>query len=183
VYSGRNVIARTGPEKLPVGRNGLLYFTLTGSGRSALAHARGHRLVVTVVAHDTSGTSGAAGLSLVPFRTSGNGPRRSAGQAPSLQTIGATDFVSSGGTGGILAACYATTPCLVKASVAVGNTVIATTGRELLGENQAGYVIFSLTAAGRSMLAHASGNQLGAQVTLTSGRAKATASIALVRFS
>jgi hypothetical protein len=33
------------------------------------------------------------------------------------------------------------------------------------------------------MLAHASGNQLGAQVTLTSGRAKATASIALVRFS
>jgi hypothetical protein len=183
VYSGRTVIARTGPEKMSLGSNGLLYFTLTSAGRSALSHARGHRLAVQLVARDASGVSGSGGFDLVPFSTSGRGPGRTATQSPTLKTIGATDFVSSRGTGGILAACYSVTPCLVRASVSVGKTVIATTGRELLGENQAGYLIFSLSAAGRSMLAHAAGNQLGAQVTLTSGTARATASVAFVRFS
>ena len=54
VYSGRTVIARTGPEKISLRGNGLLYFALTSAGRSALSHARGHRLAVQVVARDAS---------------------------------------------------------------------------------------------------------------------------------
>jgi hypothetical protein len=60
--------------------------------------------------------------------------------------------------------------------------VIATTGSELLGARSVGYLIFSLTGAGRTMLAHARGNQLGAQVTISDGGATAKAQVALVRF-
>ena len=74
---------------------------------------------------------------------------------------------------------------------------IARTGRELIGADELGYLIFSLTARGKTLLAHAHGNQLGARVTITqtlpsAGQGsvsptpttvRATANIALVRFS
>ena len=44
------------------------------------------------------------------------------------------------------------------------------------------YLIFTLTSAGRSMLAHAGGNQLGAAVTISDGGAAARGQVALVRF-
>jgi hypothetical protein len=84
--------------------------------------------------------------------------------------------------GGILAGCYGDDPCHTSTKVSVGNTVIATTGTELLGARSVGYLIFSLTAAGRSMLAHARGSQLGAQVTISDGGATASGQVALVRF-
>jgi hypothetical protein len=90
--------------------------------------------------------------------------------------------VSSGGTGGILAECLASTPCHTKTTVSVGNTVIASTGSELLGARDVGYLIFSLTSAGRSMLAHAHGNQLASSVTITDGGATAHGDISLVGF-
>jgi len=79
----------------------------------------------------------------------------------------------------------------------VGRTVIASTGRELIGADELGYLIFSLTPRGRTLLASARGNQLGAQVTITqtlpsTGQGsvsptpttvRATANVALVRFS
>ena len=66
--------------------------------------------------------------------------------------------------------------------MSVGNTVIASTGSELLGARDVGYLIFSLTSAGRSMLEHAHGNQLGAAVTITDGGATAHGNVSLVRF-
>ena len=42
--------------------------------------------------------------------------------------------------------------------------------------------MFTLTPAGRAMLAHASGNQLGAHITLTNGSATASADVALAAF-
>ena len=55
--------------------------------------------------------------------------------------------------------------------------------RELIGGNELGYLIFSLTSHGRALLANAHGNQLGARVTITQGTVKASGSISLVRFS
>ena len=60
--------------------------------------------------------------------------------------------------------------------------MIASTGSELLGARSVGYLIFSLTSAGRSMLEHAHGNQLGAAVTVSDGGATARGQVALVRF-
>jgi Arylsulfotransferase (ASST) len=179
---GRTVIASTGREQIPAQGGGLIYFTLTRSGRSMLAHAKGHRLLVHMTGQDISKLGFSRFITLVPFSTSGSAPARSASQAPSLQILGLTDFVSSGGVGGLLAECLASSPCHTKTTISVGHTVIASTGSELLGGHSVGYLIFSLTSAGRSMLAHAHGNQLGAGATISDGSASAHGQIALVGF-
>jgi Arylsulfotransferase (ASST) len=183
ITAGRTVIARTGSERIPAGGSGLIYFSLTGTGRSLLAHARGHRLLVWLSGRDSASRLPLGRfITLVPFATGRGAPARSVSQSRSLQILGLTDFVSGGGVGGILAQCLASTPCHTKTTVSVGNTVIASTGSELLGGRDVGYLIFSLNAAGRSLLAHARGNQLGASVTISDGDATARGSIALVRF-
>ena len=109
-------------------------------------------------------------------------PTRSVKQAAPLSFVGLSDFVSPKGVGGILAGCNSTSPCFVSARLTVGSTTIATTGREFIGPGELGYVMFSLSSAGRSLLAHASGNQLGTTVTLAGNGARATAQLALVQF-
>jgi Arylsulfotransferase (ASST) len=184
ITAGRTVIASTGKESIGAGDGTLLYFTLTPTGRTLLAHARGRRLGVGVTIHDASGASAGANMTLVPFGTSGAGPRRVASNAATLKFVGLTDFVSSAsGVGGILAACVTTAPCHVSTRITSGSTTIATTGSEFIGAGELGYLSFTLTSAGRSMLAHAAGNQLPAHVTLTSGSTNASADLALVQFS
>jgi hypothetical protein len=182
VTAGRTVIARTGSEQIQAQGGGILYFTLSRTGRSMLAHARGHRLLVRLSGHDVSKLALNRYITLVPFSTSGAGPARTASQSASLQILGLTDFVSPGGVGGILGQCLSSNPCHTRTSVSVGKTVIASTGPELLGARSVGYLIFSLTSAGRSLMAHARGNQLGAAVTITDGSATARGQVVLVRF-
>ena len=181
ITAGRTVIARTGSEHIPGNSGGIIYFSLTRAGRSMLAHARGRRLLVRL-----SGSFGTLTLNrlitLIPFSTSGAAPARTARQSSTLQLVGLTDFVSSNGVGGILAQCLASTPCHTSTTISVGGTVVATTGPELLGGRDVGYLIFTLTSAGKSMLARARGNQLGAQVRISDGGASASGSISLVRF-
>jgi hypothetical protein len=179
---GRTVIAQTGQEQIPAQGGGLIYFTLTRAGRSMLAHARGQRLLVHMTGQDVSKLSFSRFITLVPFSTRGAGPARSASQSGGLQLVGLTDFVSTNGVGGILAVCVDSTPCHTKTSLSIGRTVIATTGSELLGPRGLGYLIFTLNSAGRSMLAHARGNQLGAAVTISDGGATAHGQVALVKF-
>ncbi|MBV9805627.1 MAG: arylsulfotransferase family protein [Solirubrobacterales bacterium] len=179
---GRTVIARTGREQVPAQGAGLIYFSLTATGRSMLAHAGGRRLIVHMTGQDVSRLTFSRYITLVPFSTGGAVPARTAAQSGGLRLVGLTDFVSSGGVGGILAECLDTTPCHVRASVSVGSTVVVSTGSELLGARGLGYLIFTLNSAGRSLLAHARGNQLGAAVTLSDGGATAHGQVALVRF-
>jgi hypothetical protein len=182
ITAGRTVIARTGREQIPAQGGGIIYFTLTGTGRSLLAHARRHRLLVHLTGQDVSKLSFSRFITLVPFSTSGAAPARTASQSSTLRILGLTDFVSRGGVGGILAECLDRTPCHTKTTVSVGRTVIASTGSELLGGRSVGYLIFSLNSAGRSLLAHARGNQLGAAVTISDGGATARGQVSLVRF-
>ncbi len=182
ISAGRTVIARTGNEAVGENDSAILYFQLSGQGRASLQHARGRRLAVQISAHDSSGTAANTSLNLVPFQTNGDGPHRSLTNSSTLKIIGVTHFVSSGWTGGILAGCAGGTPCHATATVSAGNTVIAHTGSEFLGANELGYLYFTLTAAGHAMLAHAPGNQLGAQITLTNGSATASADVALAAF-
>ncbi len=197
VFAGRTTIATTGTERIGANSTGLVFFKLTAKGRSLLNHARGHRLAVNVKVQDAAGTKALVKLSLVPFTTSGSGPHRSATQASPLRIVGGTDFVSSRGVGGILAACDSASTCPVTTEITVGRTVVARTGRELIGADELGYLIFTLTARGKTLLAHAHGNQLGARVTIiqtlpsggqgsvspTPTTVRATANIALVGFN
>jgi hypothetical protein len=184
IYAGHTLLAKTGTERVNAGGTGIVYFRLSGAARNMLARAKSHRLGVSVRTTDASGLWTRRSMNLVPFSTSGSGPHRSLSSSSLLSLVGTTDFVNSNGTGGILAACHASVaPCAVRATISVGRTVIARTGREWVGAGDLGYVIFSLTSAGRSMLAHAGGNQLGAQVSLSTGNQTARGQVALVRFS
>jgi hypothetical protein len=183
VSAGRTVIARSGNEYIATNSAGVLFFQLSSAGRAMLRRARSKRLPVTLSEHDSSGTTATSHVSLVPFSTSGRGPHRSVSQKGPVHFLGLTDFVSANGVGGILAVCAQATPCHATTTISVGRTVIARTGTEFLGANEAGGLLFSLTSTGRSLLARARGNQLGAQVAITSGGATSTAQLALVHFS
>ncbi len=182
ITAGRTVVARTGTEQIPRNAGGVIFFSLTGAGRSLLAHARGNRLLVRLTGQASKTLKLNRLITLVRFSTRDAAPARNASQSSTLRILGLTDFVSSDGTGGILAECLASTPCHTRTTVSVGSTVIATTGSELVGARDVSYLIFALTSSGRSMLAHARGNQLGASVTITDGGATASGNVALVRF-
>lgn len=179
---GRTVVAKTGTEYIAPGGGGMLYYNLTGKGRTLLERARGNRLAVTATARDASGATATTKLSMISFSTSGRGPSRHITQSPTARIINSLDYVSSGGTGGILAGCRNTIVCDITTTLKVGRTVIAQTGGEYLGANELGYLIFKLTARGRALLRSAPGNQLAAQLTLTDGTAHGTATVALIRF-
>jgi Arylsulfotransferase (ASST) len=184
ISSGGTELAHSAPVHLGSGNGTLAYFDLTAAGRRALARAtRGH-LATEVTVRDSSGARVSAPLNLIRFSTRGAGPRRTLAHSGALSLVGLTDFVNSAGVGGILVRCAAPlSPCAVNASISVGHMVVALTGREYVDAGDLGYVIFTLTPDGQSMLAHAGGNQLAVQAQLISGADTASGQIALVRFS
>jgi len=181
IAAGRTLLASTGAETIGANSGGLLYFTLSHTGRILLA--RKHRLPVTVSGRDASGLATSASLTLVPFATGGPGPKRSESGSQAVRIIGLTDFVNSHGVGGILTGCFTSPSCSSSTTLTVGATTVGRTGPEYLGTNELGYLMFSLTAAGEDLLDHAPGNQLPVQVTISTGRRSARAQIALVRFT
>jgi hypothetical protein len=180
VTAGRKTLASTGPEWVPAG-GGVLQFALTTAGRRLLARAGSRRLPVQIAAHAVGGPAATAMVNLIPFVTSGRGPRRVLHGAPALRFVGKTDFVSTG-AGGLLAGCSGSASCVVQTSIRAANTTIATGGPERLGANEIGYLLFQLTPGGRALLAAASGDQLGAYATISQPGATAHAALALVGF-
>jgi hypothetical protein len=182
VSAGRTVVASSKPERVREGQSGIVFVTMTTAGRRLLGDARGHRLAVTVSAVDGS-VKAKVPMTMIPFVTSGAGPKRTGTPSSVVRAVGYTDFVSGGGVGGILTGCSGELPCSVSAALASGHTLLAVTGPEFLGANELGYVSFRLTAAGARLLAKAPGNQLAATLKLSDGSyGSALADIALVRF-
>lgn len=183
VSAGHTVIAQSGAEALSAGGGRILYFQLSAQGRSLLSHASQHRIATTITVRDSaSGTSISASVNLVGFSTSGAGPKRSVNQAPPVEIMGVTDFVSSGWVGGILSGCQSNRACRLTATVSYGGHVISTSSAQSVGPNQLGYLIFTLTSTGHQLLTHAAGNQLPVSVSVTDGKHTATGQIALVAF-
>lgn len=181
ISAGKRTLARTGPENIPVG-GGLAYFNLSAAARVMLARASHHRLPVQITVRDSSGHSATRRLNLIPVTTSGASPPRSVTQTSTLRILATTDFVSTGGAGGILAACLTSTPCRASTTVTAAGQIIALTRPEVLGVNELGYLSFSLTPTGQALLTHAPGDQLPAKVTITNAGTTATAQIALASY-
>jgi Arylsulfotransferase (ASST) len=182
IQVGRAVIGKSSQVSMPAGGNAIAYFTLTGAGHAMLVRARARRLPVRVVARDASGVTATTTINLIAFSSHGHVPPRAVSQSPTVQFLGLTDFVFDDRTGGILAACTIDAGCRVSITVSAGTTTIARTRPEFIGARQLAYLAFSLTPAGKTMLAHARGNRLPVKVTLTNGGDTATGQIALVGF-
>jgi hypothetical protein len=168
VKAGRRTVATTGPERLATS-GGIVFFKLTSAGRALLASAPGRRLAVKVNARDiSSGRSANARLNIVPYTTVGKGPGHSSGSSPTLHFVGLRDYVYRDSSGGVLAGCRGSIPCVVSTKIVAGHQTIATTGHQTIGANEAAYLNYRFTAYGRSLMGAAKGNQLGALVILTS---------------
>ncbi len=182
ISSGHTVLGQ-GARPLARGTGALMNFKLSSAAVNKLNHAAGHRLPVTFTLRDSASKASATrSITLIPYSVSGSGPQRSASGSADLQLVQETGFVSGGGSGQILAACYGPSPCQVTTTVSAAGRHIAHTKPEYLGVDELGALTFNLTAAGRSMLQHASGNQLAAQVRLTDGGQTATGQIALAGY-
>ncbi len=180
VSQGHRALASTGPQSVPAG-GGIVYFDLSRAVHKLVAHAVHHQLPVTVTVRSTTGAKVARVVNLVPFTVSGRTPRRTAGAGPALRILGSTDFVSSGWSGGILAACVSATPCSATPSVSAGRGQLVSTSRpQTIGGHEVGYLSFRMTGAGHAMLRAVKGNQLGARVSVTTAPT-ATAAATTVR--
>jgi len=178
ISAAAGTLVTTSAETVGVG-GGLIYFKLPATAHAALVRANHHRLAVQITVRDSSGRRASRPLTLVAFSTSGAGPHRSVNQSAALRIVGTSDFVANGWVGGILAACSASSRCQTTTTITAEGQVIARAGPQSVGVNELGYLLFTLTAAGHSLLAHARGNQLPARVMITDGGASAAAQIAL----
>jgi hypothetical protein len=174
-----NVVGQSSAAHLNGGAGAVLYVQLSSAVRRALSSSS-HRALVEVTARGASGISATTFLTAIPYSTRGSSPSHHV-SGSSVQVANTTSFVGASGNGSILAGCYAAVPCGLRATLSVGNTVIASTSAQHLGVDELGNVNFQLNSAGKSMLAHASGNQLATHIKLTNGSAKATGQIVLVR--
>jgi hypothetical protein len=167
---------------VPSGRGGLAAIALSSAGRHVLARAPSGGLTVLVSVRDQTGLHAARHLRLFGYMTSGPSPPRSATQSSTIQLVGTSEYADRQGEGGILAACYGATPCHVNLSLSVQGRVVARPGVQVLGANELGYLGFRLSPAGRSMLSHAAGNQLAANLLMANGRAVAGGHVVLSRY-
>jgi hypothetical protein len=182
VSNGTTVLARSGAQSIGANQTGLVYYQLSGGARSALAKAH-HMSVTTSVLDQVSHTTATVPDTLIAYSTSGSGPTRASSPVGPLSLLGRTDFVASGGSGGVLTSCSAATQCRAAMQLSSGGTVIASTGAETEGPRSAGYFSFQLNAAGEQMLAKAPGHQLGVSVAFGGSGIASTGTIALVPYS
>jgi hypothetical protein len=182
ISSGGSVLAQHASHPLPSGRTTLIEYGLSPTAINRLNAAPNHRLPVQVSLTDSSGATATVNMNLIPYSVGATAVHRSVSQHNALQIVQNTGFVSASGTGHILVACYATAPCYVNTTVHAQGHQIAQQKNQYLGANEVAFITFRLDTSGRSMLRSASGNQLPAQITLTSGQVKATGQIPLVRY-
>jgi hypothetical protein len=184
VTSGRSVLAQSGAQSIRAGRAAFVSFQLSSQGKQDLDHARKHRLPVQVSVRDSSGATASSQLNLIPFSVHGKGPSRSLSESHTIQIVGSTQFVSSKGVAAVLAACYAGgRPCRFQGRIRSSGRTIGKLHSGRLGIDELGFVFIKLNRAGKSMLAHASGNQLAAKIELTAGSHTASGQVALARYS
>ena len=182
ISSGGQTLAASPHEGFSADHGGQLHFTLSSVGRHQLTQSGSKGLPVEVRLRSVSGGAAVVHLTLVSYSTSGPGPKRTVSQSPQVQIVATNAFASRSGQGAILVACYSSTPCPIKATVSVAGTAIAAPKLQTLGADELAYLDFQLNAAGRTMLNHASGNQLGVEVRLRSKQGAAGGQLALVRY-
>ena len=183
ISSGTTPLALTSGAPIGSDSGSLVALHLSSSAQHALERAPGHHLQVAVTVHDSLGDSASTHMTLIRYSITGSGPPRSLSESPTIRTLSTNVFVSTSGRAGILAACYGSSPCHPQATLTANGTIIGTSQAEHLGTEELGDVYVQLNPAGKLMLEHAAGNQLGAELKLTSGADTATGQVDLIGYS
>jgi len=166
---GKKTLLRTSGARVAAG-GGIDHFPVTPAVHRMINAAGNKGLSTTVTVRTSTGRSATGVIRLVRFTTSGAGPRRRSlsRSAGAVRILGGTEFVSHGWTGGVLVACPQATPCTATPTVRVGRRSVAVARAQTIGPQEIGYLRFQMTGAGHRMLMRATGNQLGATVSVSS---------------
>jgi hypothetical protein len=166
---GRKVLIRTGGARVAAG-GGIDHFPVSPAVHRLIDKAGNRGLSTTITVRTSTGRSATEVIRLVRFTTSGAGPHRQAlsRSAGAVRILGATEFVSHGWTGGVLVACPQATPCTATPTVRVGRRTVAVSRAQTIGPYEIGYLSFQMTGAGHRLLMGATGNQLGATISVSS---------------
>jgi hypothetical protein len=183
ITAGRSTLARASGARISSGTGSLVGLRLPAGARTRVERAPGHRLQVEVTVRDASGASTSTHMALIAYSVSGPSPPRHLSGSPTAQIVSANAFANSSGQVGIVAACYGSSPCHLRATLTADGTVIGTSQSEHLGTDELGEVYLQLTPAGKLMLEHAAGNQLAAELELSNGGDTATGQIDLIGYS
>lgn len=101
-----------------------------------------------------------------------------------IAIFGHSAFVSTAGTGGVPAGCYAARTCHISTTILVGGVTVASTGTESLPNGSTGILYFTLDSTGRFMLANSRAGRLPVRVIVhDAGGSKATIPLTLIPFS
>jgi hypothetical protein len=181
MVAGDTVLAHWTSQTLRADSAAPLRFKLSPSAVLQVEHAPEHRLVVHVSAREGALTAEVA-IRLSAYSVSGPAPQRRASRSRAVRLADTDGFVSQAGRGVVLTACVAAALCRIRAVMTCNGRVIDTSEGQALGTGALGYVSFALNPAGRALLRHAPGNQLGAQINLTSRGVTATGRIDLIGY-
>ncbi len=166
IYQGTQLLAQTSITAIPR-QGGQLLFPLSAQEHQALATAKSRRLAVTVTLTASNGATASRPLQLIPYTSSGASPQRHSWASAALQILGTRSFVSNAWTGGVLAVCRSSTPCVATTKLTRAGAALATPRTQTLGAGEIGYLTYRLSAQGHALLRALPGNQLGARVTVT----------------
>jgi len=162
---GKRTVRSVKPQSVAAG-GGVAHFMLSGYWHKFIARHSSLPVTITIKSKGAGRISQA--MHLVPYTTSGRRPHQSSTPSAQIKLIGGMEFVSSHGSGGVLAACVATAPCKASTTISARGRIVGRTGQETLGAGMVGYLHFSLTPRGRTLLARTKSNQLGVQVQISS---------------
>ena len=172
IFDGTKRIAHSPVTAVSV-HGGQLMVPLSAQSRRLVTEAPGRHLPVTVRLLDVTGAKASRDMTLIGYSISGRAPKRRTWPSTSVQILGSTSYVSNGYTGGVLASCRETVPCVSTVSVTLGSESLAPPHTVTIGPGEIGYLTYTLNRRGHKLLRAAPGNQLGARLTVTTAVAPA----------
>lgn len=177
IHDGRRLLVKSPIRTIPR-HGGQLLVPLTPQIHRLVASATGHRLPVTVTVTSGGGASATRPLRLVPYTIAGDAPAHHSWASATLQIIGQRSFVSNAWTGGLLAACKSSTPCVATTRVTLAGDALAEPRTVTLGPGEIGYLTYRLNNRGHLLLRAKTSNQLGARVRVTTAASSSTGAAA-----
>ncbi len=166
IFDGTRRIAHSEMSGVPA-QGGQLLVPISTETHRLVTDTVGHHLPVTVRLLGATGVTASRPITLIGYTISGKSPTRHTWPGSTLQILGSTSYVSNGWTGGVLAACRTSVPCVATAQVTLGGNALAPPHTTTLGPGEVGYLTYTLSSTGHQLLRAERGNQLGARLTVS----------------
>jgi hypothetical protein len=164
IFDGTKRIAHSNISRISA-HGGQLLVPLSTKTRRLITTTR--HLPVSVTVTSATGAKVHRPLTLFTYTLSGKSPTRRTWPSSVLRILGSTSYVSNGWTGGVLAACRLSTPCVSTVQVTLDGVALSKLRTTTIGPGEIGYLTYNLNNRGHKLLRAVLGNQLGARLNVS----------------